>query len=106
MVGVDQYGGDIEAIPANDFEECREKCNETPNCQRWTHQTSKEGACYLKYEDVEKEYRPNGDVAVCHHCKTGFQNSKDSQCGATGKAILTYTINICSIESILMFEIM
>ena len=87
MFGVDHYGGDIEAMPANNFEECRKICNKVPQCKRWTHQTTKEGACYLKYEDTAKEYRPHGDVRVCHHCKTGFQNAKNIQCYKTGKNI-------------------
>lgn len=38
-------------------------------------------------EDEEKEekvYRPNVDVSICHHCKTGFRDSNNIQCGATG----------------------
>ena len=87
MVGVDHYGGDIDAMPANNYEQCRKICNESPQCKRWTYQTSKEGACYLKLEDedAKKGYRPNWHVRICHHCKTGFRNSKDSQCSAIGK---------------------
>ena len=62
MVGVDMYGGDLEAIPANDFHECRQKCNETNHCKRWTYQASKEGACFLKDEDaIDAEDAKNYD---------------------------------------------
>ena len=38
-------------------------------------------------EEVEEEkvYRPNIDVSICHHCKTGFRDSNNVQCGETGK---------------------
>ena len=33
MLGVDHYGGDIDAMPTNTYQECRQKCNENPQCK-------------------------------------------------------------------------
>ena len=81
MVGVDMYGGDLEAIPANDFNECRQKCNEKQDCKRWTHQASKEGACFLKDEYAEN-YRTDGGCGENYPLSDG----SPAWCNPSGEA--------------------
>ena len=86
MPGIDMYGGDVDAIPANDYEECRKICNQVPHCKRWTYQTPFDGACYLKQSMEEgKTYLANEDVELCFKCKTGFGNSQKVKCSEIGK---------------------
>ena len=96
MYGVDHYGGDTDAVTANSFEECREICDEKSHCKRWTYQTSKHGACFLKKNssyDGGKFHRPNLDsnsnsnldVHLCFKCKTGFRSSSNVKCSNRGK---------------------
>ena len=88
MPGVDMYGGDTDAIPANNYEECRKLCTKMSHCKRWTYQTPADGACYLKKAMDDNEGKPfvaNEDVELCFKCKTGFQNSKKVKCSEIGK---------------------
>ena len=88
MYGVDHYGGDTDAVTANTYEECRRICNERSHCKRWTYQTSKNGACFLKKnmdDNGENNYLANKDVHLCFKCKTGFQNSNNIKCSDAGK---------------------
>ena len=88
MYGVDHYGGDTDAVTANSHEECRKICNENSHCKRWTYQTSKNGACFLKDSSDGndlKSYRPNHDVEICMKCKTGFRSSNNIKCSSMGK---------------------
>lgn len=94
MVGVDMYGGDLEAIPANDFHECRKNCNESHHCKRWTYQASKEGACFLKNEFIRTDggcgenyplsdgspawCNPSGEAYCCS--EWGFCGSSEAHC--------------------------
>ena len=97
------YGGDVDAIPANDYEECRKICNEVPHCKRWTYQTPFDGACYLKQSMEEgKTYLANEDVELCFKCKTGFGNSQKVKCSEIGKN--QYTSIIVSYRIITLHE--
>ena len=62
MDRIDHYGGDIEAIPSNSFEECRRSCKKSTSCKRWTYQYSKEGACHLKNRNIEEVFHPSQHV--------------------------------------------
>ena len=85
MDRIDHYGGDVDATPANNFEECRLMCKESPSCKRWTYQYPKEGKCHLKNENVEKVFRSKPQFEICHYCRLGFQNSSNITCADKSK---------------------
>ena len=88
------YGGDMDAIPANNHEECQEICNQRPDCQKWTYEYPDDGACYLKKSNEDdKAILANEDVRFCYRCKTGFRNSKKVKCSDIGKMLFDY-VNI------------
>ena len=99
MYGDDHYGGDTDAVTANSFDECRDICDESSHCKRWTYQTSKNGACFLKknFSDQGSKYlntlnlylnqNSNLDVQLCSNCKTGFRSSSNVKCSKTGKIV-------------------
>ena len=91
MPGIDMYGGDMDAIPANNHEECQEICNQRPDCQKWTYEYPDDGACYLKKSiEEEKIILANEDVKFCYRCKTGFRNSKKVKCSDIGKMLFDF----------------
>ena len=85
MYRTDHYGGDIEGVPANNFEECRKICEEYSTCKRWTYQYSRNGACLLKNENIEEVLHSNRKDKICFNCKTGFKNSSNITCAEKGK---------------------
>ena len=85
------YGGDMDAIPANNHEECQKICNQRRDCKKWTYEYPDDGACYLKKSiEEEKTILANEDVNFCFRCKTGFRNSKKVKCNDIGKKLLCY----------------
>ena len=94
MPGIDMYGGDMDAIPANNHDECQEICNQRPDCKKWTYEYPDDGACYLKKSIEEnKTILANEDVKFRYGRKTGFRNSKKMKCSDIGKMLFDY-VNI------------